>query len=197
MQRSTLMVFMSSLLSLGAMTFASTAATQSPITEASTTASANAPSIATERQSEPQLLTKNKSAQPLTFSTDLESRAQQIAKKLPKDILLAIPNSPPRVAPQNPGGGIQVLEEIIIKGKFDPADYVAPRTAPMLVFRSTLDGQRPMTPKEIKDTALCFIGFCPLLNADGLPIANTTPEQRAAARLNTPFTPSFGQGTLQ
>jgi hypothetical protein len=49
----------------------------------------------------------------------------------------------------------------------------------------------------MKDTVLCFIGFCPLLNADGLPIANTTPEQRAAARLNTPFTPGFGQGTFQ
>jgi hypothetical protein len=134
---------------------------------------------------------------PLTFNTDLRSRAQQIAQKLPKDVLISVPNAAPRVGPQNPGGGVQVLEEIVVTGKFDPADFTARKTAPMLVFRASLDGQRPMTPKEISNSVLCFIGLCPLLNANGLPIADTTPEQRAQARLNTPFTPGFGPGTFQ
>jgi hypothetical protein len=129
-------------------------------------------------------------------NVELKSRAQEFIKKVPKDFLLNTPQGP-RVSPKNPGGGTIMLEEIQVIGKFDPADYVAPKPSPMLVFRASLDQQRPMTGKEITNSVLCFIGLCPLLNADGLPIGDTTPEQRAEARLNTPFTPTYGRGTLQ
>jgi hypothetical protein len=129
-------------------------------------------------------------------NVEIKSRAQEFIKKVPKDFLLNTKASP-RVSAKNPGGGTIMLEEIQVFGKFDPADYVAPKPSPMLVFRASLDKQRPMTGKEITDSVLCFIGLCPLLNADGLPIADTTPEQRAEGRLNTPFTPTYGRGTLQ
>jgi hypothetical protein len=127
---------------------------------------------------------------------EIKSRAQEFIKKVPKDFLLNTPQGP-RVSPKNPGGGTILLEEIQVFGKFDPADYVAPKPPPMLVFRAFLDKRRPMTGNEITDSVLCFIGLCPRLNADGLPIADTTPEQRAEGRLNTPFTPTYGRGTLQ
>jgi hypothetical protein len=132
-------------------------------------------------------------------NVELKSRAQEFIKKVPKDFLLNTPQGP-RVSPKNPGGGTILLEEIQVIGKFDPADYVAPKPAPMLVFRASLEGSRSfssLSTKEITDMVLCRIGLCPLLNADGLPIADTTPEQRAEARLNTPFTPTYGRGTLQ
>lgn len=127
---------------------------------------------------------------------DIKTPAQEFIKKVPKDFLLSTKPSA-RVGPQNPGGGTVVLEEIQVIGKFDPADYIAPKASPMLVFRATLDQQRPMTPKEVSQLVLGYLGLFREFGANGRAITDLSPEERAEDRLNTPFTPRFGRGTLQ
>jgi hypothetical protein len=129
-------------------------------------------------------------------NVEIQSRAQEFIKKVPKDFLLNSKASP-RVSAKNPGGGTIMLEEIQVFGKFDPADYVAPKPAPMLVFRASLDQQRPMTPKEVSQTILSFLGVFREFGANGRVVTDLSPEERAEDRLNTPFTPRFGRGTLQ
>jgi hypothetical protein len=157
-------------------------------TDVITALAKDAPNAASEAPAKP--------ASAKAENIEIKSPAQEFIRKVPKDFLLNT-KAAPRVSAQNPGGGTVVLEEIQVFGKFDPADYIAPKAAPMLVFRASLDGQRPATPKEITNTVLCYIGLCPLLNANGLPIADVSPEIRAEQRLNTPLTPTFGRGTLQ
>jgi hypothetical protein len=82
---------------------------------------------------------------------------------------------------------IQRLEEIRVLGTVDPEDYVAPKPPPMLVFRATLDKQRPRT---IADTlrALCLI--CPIAAPREGNILDRTDERKGAA-------PARMSGTLQ
>ena len=99
-----------------------------------------------------------------------------------------------RVVAKRPAAeNVQRLEEIRVFGNGDPEDYVALKPAPMLVFRALLERQRPMTPKEIAQAGLCFIGLCSIYAPDGAPIEDT-PEQRAERRKNAP--PSQLRGTL-
>jgi hypothetical protein len=115
-----------------------------------------------------------------------ETRAESV--KLPVN-----PNAPKRPAAEN----IQRLEEIRVFGNGDPEDYVAPKPPPMLVFRSQLDKQRPMTPKEITQLGLCFIGLCGIYGPDGIP-AEASAINRAEDRKNaTTVELSRVRGTLQ
>lgn len=117
---------------------------------------------------------------------------QLASKKENRSDLLTLPrdsNAPKRPAAEN----VQLLEEIRVFGNGDPEDYVAPKPAPMLVFRASLERQRPMTLKEIAQAGLCFIGLCSIYGPDGAPIEDT-PEQRAERRKNAP--PSQPRGTL-
>jgi hypothetical protein len=116
---------------------------------------------------------------------DAKKEIRADALKLPTN-----PNAPKRPAAEN----IQRLEEIRVFGNVDPEDYVAPKPPPMLVFRATLDKQRPMTPKEITQLGLCFIGLCGIYGPDGIP-AELSVTDRAEARKNSP--PSRMGGTLQ
>lgn len=118
--------------------------------------------------------------------------AQPASKKQIRSDSLTLPrdsNVPKRPAAEN----VQRLEEIRVFGNGDPEDYVALKPAPMLVFRALLERQRPMTPKEIAQAGLCFIGLCSIYAPDGAPIEDT-PEQRAERRKNAP--PSQLRGTL-
>ena len=79
---------------------------------------------------------------------------------------------------------IQTLDEIKVRDRLDPEDYVAPKNPPMLAFRAKLDRQRPMTPQEITKLALCFISLCAIDTSKELKL-----DDRNEARAKDP--PSF------
>jgi hypothetical protein len=115
-----------------------------------------------------------------------ETRVESV--KLPVN-----PNAPKRPAAEN----IQRLEEIRVLGNGDPEDNVAPKPPPMLVFRAQLDKQRPMTPKEITQLGLCFIGLCGIYGPDGIP-TELSAVDRAEDRKNASTVElSRVRGTLQ
>lgn len=90
----------------------------------------------------------------------LDTTAQAYVRSLPKTATGSAQKKAElekRKASEGPGE-IQQLEEIKVRDRLDPEDYVAPKPAPMLVFRARLDAQRPMTPWEIVK-AICII--CP------------------------------------
>ncbi len=103
------------------------------------------------------------------------------------------PDAPKRPAAEN----IQRLEEIRVFGNVDPEDYVAPKPAPMLVFRATLDKQRPMSAKEITQMGMCFIGLCGIYGPEGIPteasIVNRAEDRKNASTIEL----SRVRGTLQ
>lgn len=115
-----------------------------------------------------------------------EIRAESL--KLPTN-----PHTPKRPAAEN----VQLMDEIRVFSRGDPEDYVAPKPAPMLVFRATLDKQRPMTPKEITQLGLCFVGLCGIYGPDGIP-TETSAINRAEDRKNASTVElSRVRGTLQ
>lgn len=79
------------------------------------------------------------------------------------------------------------LEEIRVYGSADPEDYVAPKPAPMLVFRATLDKQRPRTPAEVL-RIFCFL--CPISAPSEGNIADRVDNRTREA-------PTQMRGTLQ
>lgn len=115
-----------------------------------------------------------------------EIRAESL--KLP-----ANPNAPKRPAAEN----IQRLEEIRVFGNGDPEDYVAPKPPPMLVFQATLDKQRPMTPKEIAQLGMCFIGLCSIYKPDGSPYELSAMDRAEDRKNATTIELSRVRGTLQ
>ncbi len=109
----------------------------------------------------------------------LDSKAQTYVRRLPKKSALPIStettnlnSSTSSAYSQANSGGVQRLEEIRVVDAVAPEDYVAPKTSPMLVFRASLNRQRPMTPKEITQTALCFIGLCQIDTSRELSVAD-------------------------
>jgi hypothetical protein len=83
--------------------------------------------------------------------------------------------------------GIQRLDEIRVLGNVEPEDYVAPKPAPMLVFRATLDKQRPRTIAETL-RALCFL--CPIAPPREGNTSDRVDERKGVA-------PARMSGTLQ
>ncbi len=110
------------------------------------------------------------------------------ALTLPQDA-----NSPKRPAAEN----IQRLEEIRVFGNGDPEDYVAPKPPPMLVFRATLDKQRPMSAKEITQLGLCFIGLCGIYKPDGSPYELSAVDRAEDRKNATTMELARVRGTLQ
>ena len=90
------------------------------------------------------------------------------------------------------------LDEIIIYGQVEPEDYVGPKKAPFVRFRERLEKDRPMTPKEKTQLALCVIGLCGIYGPDGAP-REPSLEERNKARTNRSTTQLNSQfrGTLQ
>ena len=116
----------------------------------------------------------------------MDTKAQTYVRSLPKTATVSAQKKEEiakRKASEGPAE-IQTLEEIKVRDRLDPEDYVAPKTAPMLVFREKLDAQRPMTPQEITKLALCFIKLCAVDTSKELKI-----DERNEARAKDP--PSF------
>ena len=78
-------------------------------------------------------------------------------------------------------GNVQQLEAITVY--VDAEDYVTPKVPPMLVFRATLDKQRPRTPQEITQGFLCAIGLCTIDTSRELNVADRN-EARAKTAPN-------------
>lgn len=76
---------------------------------------------------------------------------------------------------------VQQLEAITVY--VDSEDYVTPKLPPMLVFRATLDKQRPRTPQEITQGLLCAIGLCTIDTSKEPNVADRN-EARAKAAPN-------------
>jgi hypothetical protein len=101
-------------------------------------------------------------------------------------------------APKRPAAeNIQMLEEIRVFANGDPEDYVAPKPPPMLVFRATLDKQRPMTPKDMTQLGLCFIGLCGIYGPDGIPTEASIMDRAEDRKNATTIELSRVRGTLQ
>jgi hypothetical protein len=130
-----------------------------------------------------------------------DSRARQHFKALSKNALeesaleaqkdrqaaaLKLQNNS-NIAKLSANENVQRLEEIRVLGTVDPEDYVSPRPPPMLVFRATLDKQRPRT---FADTlrALCLL--CPIAPPSGGNTLDRVDERKGAA-------PARMSGTLQ
>lgn len=127
----------------------------------------------------------------------MDTPAQTAAKKLPKDFVNAKPqrfsaDEKRRVE------GITRLDEILVEGQIDPEDYVGPRKAPMMQFRDRLEKDRPMTPKEKAQLALCMMGFCGIYGPDGTP-PEPSRDAKREARINQSTTQLNSQfrGTVQ
>ena len=128
----------------------------------------------------------------------LDTPAQAAAKRLPK---VWWANQTPQRFSAAEKARVDVvtrLDEILIYGQVDPEDYVGPRKSPMMQFRDRLERDRPMTPKQKTQLALCFIGLCGIYGPDGAPIEPSL-DARSEARLNQSTTQLNSQfkGTLQ
>jgi hypothetical protein len=90
-----------------------------------------------------------------------------------------------------------LLEEIRIYGQVDPEDYVK-RKAAFVAFRERLERERPLTPKEKAQMALCIIGLCGIYGPDGIPKEDSVAQRnearktRSSAEIHRLF-----RGTLQ
>jgi hypothetical protein len=93
---------------------------------------------------------------------------------------------------------IQKLDEIRVFSRVNPEDYVAPKRPPMLAFRDSLDRQRPSTPAEKAQLALCIIGLCGVYGPEGVPVDSGAAYRQEARKNNTDML-SIGRpiGTLQ
>jgi len=127
----------------------------------------------------------------------LDTPAQTAAKKLPKDFVNATPQ---RFSAEDKRRveAITRLDEILVEGQIDPEDYVGPKKAPMMQFRERLEKDRPMTPKEKAQLALCFIGLCSIYGPDGAP-REPSRDAKRDAQLNQSTTQLNSQfrGTIQ
>lgn len=91
------------------------------------------------------------------------------------------------IAKRSTNEAVQRLDEIRVFGNAEPEDYIAPKTPPMLVFRATLDKQRPRTIAETLRT-LCLL--CPIAAPREGNILDRVDEQKGVA-------PARMSGTLQ
>ena len=127
------------------------------------------------------------------LATPAQAAVRSVAKVVPNSV-------PPRfsVADKNRVESITRLDEILVYGHLEPEDFVGAKKSPMMQFRARLERDRPMTPKEKAQLALCFIGLCGIYGPDGAPIEPSLDERRDA-RINQSTTQLNSQfrGTLQ
>jgi hypothetical protein len=154
---------------------------------AESTAAATTPPVLPEPASRQQFKILSKAAlKEVERDSAKQTRAESV--KLPVN-----PDAPKRPAAEN----IQRLEEIRVFGNTDPEDYTAPKPAPMLVFRANLEKQRPMTPKQITQLGLCFIGLCGIYGPEGIPVEASALDRAEDRKNATTVELSRARGTLQ
>ncbi len=160
-----------------------TPAPQPVESQAAVVASSELPEPASRQQF---LMLSKTAIKAIERESKIQIRAESL--KLPLN-----PDTPKRPAAEN----IQRLEEIRVFGNGDPEDYVASKPAPMLVFRATLDKQRPMSAKEIAQLGMCFIGLCGIYKPDGSPYELSAVDRAEDRKNATTMELARVRGTLQ
>ena len=127
----------------------------------------------------------------------LDTPAQTTAKKLPEDFVNVKPQRFSE-ADKTRVDTVTRLDEILVYGYVDPEDYVGQKKTPVMQFRERLERDRPMTPKEKAQLALCLIGLCGIYGPDGIPREPSLAE-RSEARIHQSTTQLNSQfrGTQQ
>jgi hypothetical protein len=130
----------------------------------------------------------------------LESPAAAAIRNLPKEVVNAPKPKRFSLAAQREDAAAagRATEEILVLGDRDPEDLLKKRP-PMLAFRDRMDRERPMTPKEKTQLALCFIGLCGgNYGPDGAPIESKafSRSELAGKRSTLEMTQQF-RGTVQ
>ena len=130
----------------------------------------------------------------------LDTPAQAAVRKLPKEFINVAPTRRFSTRDDNEEAASMAairLEEIRVYDQMDPEDYVRRRTA-LQQFQTRLEKDRPMTPKEKTQLAMCFIGLCAIYGPDGIPREPSLAE-RSEARTNQSTAQLITQfrGTLQ
>lgn len=122
----------------------------------------------------------------------LDTPAQAAARKLPKQFLYAKPQRFSE-ADKTRVDAVTRLDEILIYGQVEPEDYVGPKKTPFVQFRERLEKDRPMTPREKAQLALCFIGLCGIYGPEGIPLEpgiaerNEARTNQSTTQLNSQF----------
>ena len=113
-------------------------------------------------------------SEPLKAS-DLDSPGAIALRKLSKDVINA--PKPKRFSleaqrEQERSVGSNT-EEILVLGDRETEDVISKRVG-MAAFREKMERERPMTPKEKAQLALCLIGLCGAgYGPEGIPLENT------------------------
>ncbi len=107
--------------------------------------------------------------------TDLESPAATAVRKLPKEFVNAPKAKRFSLAAkqEEDEAAKRGIDEIVVTGQRDPEDVLTKRT-PMAAFRDKMERDRPTTPKEKVQMALCLVGLCGAnYGPEGIPVENT------------------------
>jgi len=111
----------------------------------------------------------------LLSADELASTAAQMLKKVPKSVI----NEPKAKRFSNAAAAAEeaqlaaLTESITVVAERDPEDLNTSKRPPMLAFRDRLDKERPSTPYEKTQTALCMLGLCGKgYGPDGAPVEN-------------------------
>lgn len=125
-------------------------------------------------------------AQAPLSAADLETPAAAAVRKLPKDFVNAPQQRRFSLAAKRDedDAAKRGIDEIVVTGQRDPEDVLTKRT-PMAAFREKLERDRPTTPKEKVQMALCFIGLCAAnYGPEGIPVENSayTRGERGAKK---------------
>ena len=132
---------------------------------------------------------------------DLDSPAATAVRKLPKDAISAPKAKRFSLEAKRDQDVIdaRAIEEILVRGERDPEDVLGPRKSGFQVFREKLERDRPMTPKEKTQLALCFIGLCSRnYGPEGIPVESNayTRAERGTNKSSLELSQQF-RGTLQ
>ncbi len=106
---------------------------------------------------------------------DLETPAAAAIRKLPKDFVNAPKAKRFSLAAKRDedDAAKRGIDEIVVTGQRDPEDVISKRSS-MAAFRQQLERDKPITPKQIAQGALCLIGLCSAdYGPEGIPVENT------------------------
>lgn len=139
-------------------------------------------------------------AQAPLSAADLETPAAAAIRKLPKEFVNAPQAKRFSLAAKRDedDAAKRGIDEIVVTGQRDPEDVISKRTS-MAAFRQQLERDKPATPKQIAQVALCMLGLCSAdYGPEGIPVENTayTRGERGAKKTVLEQSLQF-RGTLQ
>ena len=125
-------------------------------------------------------------AQAPLSAAELETPAAAAVRKLPKHFVNA--PQPKRFSlaakRDEDDAAKRGIDEIVVTGQRDPEDVISKRSS-MAAFRQQLERDKPATPKQIAQVALCMLGLCAAdYGPEGIPVENSayTRGERGAKK---------------